>query len=253
MVTEVANDIEIESENPETFAEEANEIKNDLKNSIKEVKERIVVDTEKIKNEEDTPVEINVNQGGIGSLKKFVSKPTKEHQLAEDKKEETENVEDEALIGKYISEEEYQLIASVLIILIDTVIINIFKFWSGDTRDGSFGLSKPKRNELTGILAKILKKHNVKWSLELLFVFMLVLGYVQSAKNAYEFRKEQKEAKLNVKRVKVVDENGKEHEVSESEIAQDNRGRRLKKHTVKKQGKKIRETEELYDNAEAVD
>lgn len=252
-IEKIENDNDIET--PEEFTQEANELKEEVSERLNSVKEeKIKIDTEKIKKEDDEPITINVKSGGISGLRKFVGKETKQHELAEDKEEEEEE-DGKELIGKYISEDEYKLIASVLIILVDTVVINVFKFWSGDKRDSQFGLSKSKKNELTDILGQILKKHNVKWSLELLFVFMLVLGYAQSARNAYEFRKEFKEkaAAKGLKRAKVEDEDGKEHEVSEEEIAPETRGaKRMTTRNRFRRKSAAEKKEEVYDNAEQV-
>lgn len=227
---------------------------------VKETEKSININIENIKEKEE-PVKVNFKSGGLSSLKNFVGGKTKEHELAEDKEDEEKENEkptndDSELIGKYISEDEYKLIAKVLINLIDTVIVNIFKFWSGDTRETSYGLTKPKINELADILSKILKKRNVKWSLELLFVFMIVLGYAQNAKQAYEFRKDAQISKKNLKTVhkKVVieDEEGNESEI-DGNILEEKRGAKPKagKGYVKHQRKSPRamQNQELYDNA----
>lgn len=197
------------------------------KEEVKPKKEETVsIDTDKIKKDDDEPIQIKIKSNGLSGLKKFVGTETKVHQLAEDKvEEEGEAEDDKVLIGENISEDEYNLIATVLISLIDTVIINIFKFWSGDTRENSYGLTKPKRKELADILGKILKKQQVKWSLELLFVFMLVLGYAQSAKNAYEFKKDFKKKQSKIpEKILVEDENGNKQLVEETVLEKDERG-----------------------------
>lgn len=211
--------------------------------------------------EKDEPIEIKFKGGGMNKLKSFVGEKTKEHELAEDsekeEKEEKTDSDEGELIGKYISEDEYKLIAKVLINLIDTVIVNIFKFWSGDMKDSSYGLNKPKINELADILSKILKKRNVKWSLELLFVFMLVLGYAQNAKQAYEFRKDNKKSKdalsvVSRKKVTIIDtDNGQEEEIQESYLQKEKRGAKPKsqRHMHQRKNPRAFSDKELYANA----
>lgn len=242
---------------PEQFTKQANELKQEVKEKLNQKDRTVNVDADKIASEQkDEPVNIKIKSGGIGSLKNYIVKDTKQHTLAEDNKEkESINSEEEKkLIGEYISDDEYTLIASILVIVIDTVIVNILKFWSGDTRENSFGLTKPKQTQLSGILAQILKKHNVKWSLELLFVFMLVLGYTQSAKNAYEFKKNNKLNPATLpKRLKVEDEDGNVMEVSEDKVKAETRGNKpmRKRFARKHQSKEVEETA-MYAAAEEV-
>jgi hypothetical protein len=243
--------------------EDKETVKEEIKEEVKEKKEETVnVDTDKIKKDDDEPIKIKIKSGGIAGLKKFVGTDTKIHELAEDREDGEDESEDDGkvLIGEHISEGEYELIASVLIILIDTVIINIFKFWSGDTKDSSYGLSKPKRKELTVILGQILKKHEVKWSLELLFVFMLVLGYAQSAKNAYESRKELKEKQSKIPRKIIVeDEDGKKQVVEETVLEKDVRGAKptvddkVRTKLTRSFPKTTKKKAELYNNATEVE
>lgn len=248
--------------NLETGLNITNAPKKDITKEVtpQEKKTVVEIDAEKIKNEDkDENVKINVKTGGISGLKKFVGSTTKVHELDEDKEESKIDNDGKVLIGSHISDDEYKLISSVLITLFDTVIINIFKFWSGDTKDSSYGLGKAKRNELADLLGQILRKHNVKWSIELLFVFMLVLAYAPQAKNAYEYRQAVKQSKSNLRVSKKEDSEVLEKEETEEEkkIGRPTTTERIekakKKIMPKKRYNKHEVVESLYESSEEID
>lgn len=86
-------------------------------------------------------------------------------------------------------------IARFIIFLIDASAAAFFKWWSGDTSDSQYSLSKPKQEQLVRQLATILIKYQAKFSIEFMFLISVLILYIPAFTLAKGNRKDNKAKK----------------------------------------------------------
>lgn len=95
---------------------------------------------------------------------------------------------------KQYTVDEWKEIAATIILFIDTGVSSLFKWWTKDTSDDAYSLSKPKQNMLTNQLAKILMKYQARFPVEAMFVVTLIICYFPAYGIAKKRKKEIEEA-----------------------------------------------------------
>lgn len=95
---------------------------------------------------------------------------------------------------KQYTVDEWKEIAATIILFIDTGVSSLFKWWTKDTSDDAYSLSKPKQNMLTNQLAKILIKYQAKFPVEAMFIVTLLICYFPAYGIAKKRKKEIEEA-----------------------------------------------------------
>lgn len=176
-------------------------------------------------------------------LRGFVTKDTKSATPLDDKlrnipvEELSEQIKrEETAAGSKLTYDDMKMAAGFLIELIDALMSTSLKWWSGDSSDSAYSLSKPRKEELKNYLTMILVKYQVKFKIEVFFIIMLLISYATPVMNANKLRKANK--KLNetppvttVKRVIVkkkeevpvnVEETGEIKTEQETVILKDN-------------------------------
>jgi len=109
--------------------------------------------------------------------------------------DETSTVDD---VNSFESEEEKKFtyedfldFAELFLMVLDIVLLMVLKIFAKDKngKDEDYSLTDKQKKKLIPILAKVLQKHYVKFSIELTFIIMLLVFYIKPVKNAINRRK----------------------------------------------------------------
>lgn len=109
--------------------------------------------------------------------------------------EEEEEYDEEKEKKKEYTFEDYKDATDFGIELIDLVLSNSFRALAEEKETSEFELSEKKKEKLSGMLAKILHKHKIKLTIEVMFFLTLIMCYFQIAKKAWSMRKKKNKEK----------------------------------------------------------
>lgn len=195
---------------------------------------------ESLKNDPEEKAQINFYSeeevlGHTGSKAKDGSKPEEKRESVFGKDETVESVRKE-IADASNNKEEYTLeyfedIATIIITLIDSLVSGGLKWWArSKSSDLEFSLAKPKQDKLIRQLSRILMKYQAKFSLEFMFLIMVIAMYAPGVIKARNYRKENKpvQVKTPIKESKpiveevvyteTVTENADEHNEGEEPV-----------------------------------
>lgn len=91
--------------------------------------------------------------------------------------------------AKEMSPEEMQLVAEILVEIIDAGISLGLMFLAKDTKDTAYSLSKERKNKLTKLLTRYLVRQVIKVNILTLFIITLIIAYAVPVRNAIANRK----------------------------------------------------------------
>ena len=196
-------DIAFEALPKEEKKEEIIDFTENPEGEIKKEKEEIKPEQEKKKE----PVNFFGNDFSSALLEKEVEKniyaPEQkdnipEGALTDEEKEnlkkqfEKEREEEKKTEGKFLEFEDCLDFAEVGIETLDTVCGEICKWISDEKTTAKFELPKKRKTNLSYMLAKILTKHQIKLSIEVLFAVSIVIAFGTNIKLAFKIKSDSK-------------------------------------------------------------
>lgn len=156
-------------------------------------------------NKKDVTENVTIDFLNEEHIKNFTSSQTKEAEEVKESKFENKTTEElqneikknEDDFSKKLTPKDLEEVAKFIIFLIDASLSSLMKWWSKDTSDTAYSLSKSKLDNLTYQLTLILVKYQTKFKIEFMFLISIVFLYAPAFIKAHENRKVNKNKNSN--------------------------------------------------------
>lgn len=114
--------------------------------------------------------------------------------------------------------EDFEMIAEIIVMVIDSIAANALRFFAYDTAESAYSLPERKKSMLVRQLAMILIKYQAKFKIEFLFLLSLIMFYAPFFIKARKRRKHIKKLKALEAKSKAKTDEGEAFVHQEEEI-----------------------------------